>query len=93
MLHQILQNNLIFLLIFTIVFGLFGVFLYGDYLKKISCLCVSYSGLILLLILLAQSSGDAKELFIAAVTVLIIFSATIITGIEIISNIAKIKEK
>ncbi len=93
MILQILQNSLLFLLIATISLGLSGLFLFSDYFRKIIGLGIAYSGLIILLILLFKISDKSKELFEILITISIIFSITLATGIGIISNIAKLQEK
>ena len=92
MIYKFLQNNLILLLVFSIALGLFGLFLYRSYLKKICCLSISYSSLIILMILLFKDSEKSSELFPAIVTILIIFSVILATGIGIISNASKLEE-
>ena len=93
MLEQLIQTSLIFLLVFTTAIGLLGLFLFTDHLRKIACLSISYSSLIILIIFLFRNSEKSKELFGAVVTILIIFGIILAVGIGIISNAAKIEEK
>lgn len=89
---ELIQNILIFLLIFSLVAGLMGMFLYGNYLKKISCLSVAYTSLILIVTILSKNSEKSSQIFSIIVTMLILFSITLAIGIGIISNIARLKE-
>jgi multisubunit Na+/H+ antiporter MnhG subunit len=73
--------------------GLFGLFLFNDHLRKIACLSVAYSSLIILIIFLFKNSENSKELFAAVVTILIIFGVILAVGIGIISNAANLEEK
>lgn len=93
MIQQLIQNGLIFLLVLTTAIGLFGLFLFNDHLRKISCLSIAYSSLIILVIFLFRNSERSKELFAFIVTILIIFSIILAIGIGIISNTAKLMEK
>jgi hypothetical protein len=89
---ELIQNILIFLLIFGIIAGLLGSFYCDNYLKKISCLSASYTNLIIMLTIFAQNSQKASELFSIITTLLILFSINLAVGICIISNIAKLKQ-
>ena len=79
------------MLIFSLVAGLVGIFYYSNYLKKIACLSVSYTNLIIVLIIFSKNSQKASQLFSIITTMLILFSITLAVGIGIISNIAKLK--
>lgn len=89
MIHQFLQGNLIPILIFTITFGLFGLFLYKNNFKKICCLASSYIGIILLLVLFAKNSTIEKELLTITLAIFIIFIGNIIVAIHLIRNFDK----
>lgn len=91
MLLQILQNGLILILISTICFGFAGLFWQQYYTKKIASLSVAYSSLILLLLIVAKNSDKAKDLYMLLVTILVIFSVTMVCGIGIIANIIKLE--
>lgn len=87
----LLLNILIFLLIFSVVAGLLGMFLYKNYLKKISCLSVAYVSLILILVIFLKNSVESGQLSAVIFTMLILFSITLAIGIGIISNIDRLK--
>jgi hypothetical protein len=89
---EFIQNSLIFALIFVLVAGLVGVFCYDNYLKKIACLSVSYTNLIIILIIFSKNSQKASQLFSMITTMLILFSITLAVGIGIIFNIARLKQ-
>jgi hypothetical protein len=80
-----------FLLVLAIISGLFGLFFYQEYVKKISCLAVAYSSFLALLVILSGKSSQANELILIMVTILIIFAINLLIGITIISNINKSK--
>ncbi|MES2676765.1 MAG: hypothetical protein V4612_00425 [Pseudomonadota bacterium] len=90
---ELIQTILIFLLIFSLVSGLVGVFYYENYLKKIACLSVSYTNLIIILIIFSKNSEKASQLFNIITTILILFSITLAIGIGIIANIAKLNNQ
>ncbi len=90
---ELIQTILIFMLIFSLVSGLVGVFYYENYLKKIACLSVSYTNLIIVLIIFSKNSEKASQLFNIITTILILFSITLAIGIGIISNIAKLNNQ
>ena len=87
-----LQNVIIFLLVLTASLGLFGLFFYSDYLKKMSCLSVAFISLITLFVILARNNYKSNDLYIIIGTIIIIFSISLITGIGIIANIARLDE-
>lgn len=89
---EFIQNSLIFGLIFILVGGFIGVFFYDNYLKKIACLSVSYTNLIIILIIFFKNSQKATQLFSIITSLLILFSITLAIGIGIIFNIAKLKQ-
>jgi len=89
---EFIQSSLIFALIFILIAGLIGVFCYDNYLKKIACLSVSYTNLIIILIIFSKNSQKASQLFSIITSLLILFSITLAVGIGIIFNIAKLKE-
>ncbi len=89
---EVIQNSLVFALIFVLIAGLVGVFCYDNYLKKIACLSVSYTNLIIILIIFSKNSQKASQLFNMVTTMLILFSITLAVGIGIIFNIARLKQ-
>ncbi len=90
---ELIKNILVFLLIFSLVSGLIGVFYYDNYLKKIACLSVSYTNLIIILIIFSKNNEKASQLFEIITTMLILFSITLAIGIGIISNISKLNNQ
>jgi cytochrome bd-type quinol oxidase subunit 2 len=90
---EFIQNIIVFLLLFSLVFGLCCIFFYDNYLKKISCLSVAYTSLILIVIIFIKDSDKSNQIFAIIVTALILFSITLAIGIGIISNIARLKSQ
>ncbi len=87
---ELAQNILVFLLIFGLFSGIGGVFYFDQYFKKIICLSVAYTNLIIILIIFAKSSEKADQIFEIITTALILFSITLAVGIGIIFNITKL---
>lgn len=79
------------LLIFVCICGLSGLFVYNDYVKKISSLSVSYSSLIVLLLLIAYSNNLLEKTLIFFISLLLIFSINLMIALGIIKNIGEVK--
>ena len=77
------------LLIFLCLAGLCGLFLFKEYIRKISCLSVSYSNFLILITLLSLKSVRLNEGLVIMVSVLAIFSVNLLIGIGIARNIAE----
>lgn len=88
---ELIQNILVFLLIFSLIAGLVGVCYCNNYLRKIVCLSISYTNLIVMLFIFAQNSQKASELFSVITTTIILFSITLAVGTSIIFNIIKLE--
>jgi len=80
-----------FLLIFVCISGLSGLFLYKDYVKKISSLSVAYSSLIVLLLLIAYSNNLLEKTLTFFISLLLIFSINLMIALGIIKNIGEVK--
>jgi hypothetical protein len=76
------------LLISICLSGLLGLFLFQEYVKKISCLSVSYSSFLILVVLLSLKNNKQNEILIIMVSVLILFAINLLTGIAIAKNIS-----
>jgi len=79
------------LLIFVCISGLSGLFLFKDYIKKISSLSVAYSGLIALLSLIAHNNNLLEKTLTFFISLLLIFSINLMIAIGIIKNIGDVK--
>lgn len=77
------------LLIFLCLAGLCGLFFYQEYIRKISCLSVSYSNFLILVALLALKNAKLNEVLVIMVSILAIFSVNLLIGIGIARNIAQ----
>ncbi len=77
------------LLIFLCLAGLCGLFLFQEYIRKISCLSVSYSSFLVLITLLALKNVRLNETLVIMVSILTIFSVNLLIGIGIARNIAE----
>lgn len=60
-------------------------------MKKISCLSISYSSFVILIVLLSLKNSHLNEVLPVVVSVMIVFSVSLLMGIGIIKNIAKIE--
>jgi hypothetical protein len=87
MLLNILQNNLILILILVTFSSMIGVFVSQNYYKKIACLASCFSSIILLFFVISFNSTQNTQILSILVSVIIIFSATIATGIAIIDKV------
>jgi len=78
------------LLIFVIISGVAGLFFCQNYVRKISCLSISYSGFLFLIITISiYSSEKFNTILTIMVSVLIIFATNLFFGITIAKNIEK----
>ncbi|MBP7710479.1 MAG: hypothetical protein KA100_05360 [Rickettsiales bacterium] len=77
------------LLIFLCLAGLCGLFFFEEYIRKISCLSISYSSFLILVTLLALKSARLNEVLVIMVSILAIFSVNLLIGIGIARNIAE----
>jgi hypothetical protein len=80
------------LLIFVCLLGLSGLFIFEDYIKKISALSVSYSSLIVLLLLIAYSNNILEKILTFFISLLLIFSINLMIVLGIIKNIGEIDD-
>jgi len=76
------------LLIFLCLAGLCGLFFFQEYIRKISCLSISYSSFLILVTILALKSERLNEVLVIMVSILAIFSVNLLIGIGIARNIA-----
>lgn len=76
-------------LIFVCLTGLIGLFFFQEYVKKISCLSVSYSSFSLLIILISLKNDRQNEILIIMVSILIIFAINLLIGIAIARRISE----
>jgi len=81
------------LLIIVCLLGLSGLFIFNDYIKKISALSVSYSSLIVLLLLIAYSNNILEKTLTFFISLLLIFSINLMIVLGIIKNIGEIDDK
>lgn len=80
------------LLILLIISGLFGLFLFKEYIKKISCLSVSYSGFIVFVTLISFENTKFNEILAIIVTILIIFIFNLLLGIGIARKVSQFND-
>jgi hypothetical protein len=69
--------------------GLCGLFLFQEYVRKISCLSVSYSSFLILITVLALKNPRLNEVLVIMVSILAIFSVNLLIGIGIARSIAE----
>ncbi len=69
--------------------GISGLFLFQEYVKKISSLSVSYSSFLVLITFLALRNSHLNEVLVIMVSILAIFSVNLLIGIGIAKNIAE----
>ncbi len=81
-----------FLLIFLCLAGICGLLFNQEYVKKISCLSVSYSSFLILITLLSLKNSRLNEVLVVMVSMLAIFSVNLLIGIGIAKNIAEIQQ-
>ncbi len=81
------------LLILSCLCGILGLFFFGEYIKKISCLSVSYSSFLVLIVILSLKSDKMNETMIIMVSILAIFAVNLLIGIGIAKNIAGERER
>jgi hypothetical protein len=77
------------LLIFLCLAGLCGLFFFQEYIRKISCLSVSYSSFLILITVLALKNPRLNEVLVIMVSILAIFSVNLLIGIGIARSIAE----
>ncbi len=80
-------------LIFLFLSGIFGLFLAKKYVRKISCLSISYSSFLVLVIILSQKNQNMKEMVSIMITVLVVFAINLMIGIVLAKNIADLSGK
>ena len=80
------------LLIFLGLAGLWGLFLFEEYIRKISCLSVSYASFLVLITLLSLKNPHLKEVLLVMVSILAVFSVNLLIGIGIARSIAEAQE-
>jgi len=68
------------------------LFIFNDYIKKISALSVSYSSLIVLLLLIANSNNILEKILTFFISLLLIFSINLMIVLGIIKNIGEIDD-
>jgi hypothetical protein len=81
------------LLIFLVLAGLWGLFFFKDYIKKISCLSVSYSSFMVLITILSLKNLHFNQVLVVMVSILVIFSVNLLIGIGIARAITEAREK
>ncbi len=81
------------ILLGTCIAGIFGLFLFKEYVKKISSLSVTYSSFFVLIILLSLKNEKMNEVMTIMVSVMVVFTMNILIGIGIARNIAKARER
>jgi hypothetical protein len=81
------------LLIFLGLAGLWGLFFFSEYIKKISCLSVSYSSFLVLITLISLKNYHLNQVLMVMVSILVVFSVNLLIGIGIASAIATTREK
>jgi hypothetical protein len=79
------------LLILLCLSALLGLFLSRQYVKKISCLSISYSSFVILIVFISLKNPHLNEVLPILVSVMIIFSVSLLMGIGIIKNITKVE--
>jgi hypothetical protein len=79
------------LLILLVLGGLFGIFFCQNYLRKISCLSVSYSSFVVLIALMASKSQILNEILSVMVSILVVFALNLLIGVAIAKNIINAK--
>ncbi len=78
-------------LIFLCLAGLCGLFLCREYIRKISCLSISYSSFLILVTVIALKNTHLNEILVIMVSILAVFSVNLLIGIGIIKNIAEVQ--
>jgi len=85
-------NSFIYaLLILLCLSALLGLFFTRQYIKKISCLSIAYSSFVILIVFIALKNPHLNEVLPILVSVMIVFSVSLLMGIGIIKNIAKVE--
>lgn len=81
------------LLILVCLSGIFGLFVFEEYIKKISCLSVSYTSFLVLIAWLAFRNEKMNEVMLIMVSGMVVFAVNLLIGIGIAKNIAGEKER
>ncbi|NBV06490.1 MAG: hypothetical protein EBS06_04555 [Proteobacteria bacterium] len=81
------------LLILCCIAGIFGLFFFSEYIRKISALSISYSSFLVLIVILSLKSDKMNEVLMIMVSVLIIFVVNLLIGIAIAKNISRETER
>ena len=81
------------LLILACLAGILGLFSFQEYIRKISCLSVSYSSFLILMMILSLKNEKMNEVLIIMVSILAIFAVNLLIGIGIARNIAREKSR
>ncbi len=81
------------LLILSCLIGFLGLFLFQEYVRKISCLSVSYSSFLILMVALSLGNENMNEVLVIMVSILAVFAVNLLIGIGIARNIAAEQER
>ncbi len=81
------------LLILCSLAGILGLFLFEEYIRKISCLSVSYTSFLVLIVMLSLRNDKMNEALIIMVSILAVFAVNLLIGIGIAKNIAGERER
>lgn len=81
------------LLILSCLIGLLGLFLFQEYVRKISCLSVSYSSFLILIVALSLGNEKMNEVLVIMVSILAVFAVNLLIGIGIARNVAAEQER
>ncbi|MFT6077178.1 MAG: hypothetical protein ACJA02_000584 [Myxococcota bacterium] len=90
---ELIQNIIIFLLVFSLVGGLFGLFYCPNFFRKVICLSISYVSLLIILIIFAKNTQQSAIFLSLITTSFILFSVSLSVGLGIISNITKLNNQ
>lgn len=80
------------MLIMVCLIGLCGLFLFRDYVKKISALSVCYSSFVILMFLISIQNSSVEITLNLIITILIVFSINLMIGIGLMKNIGERKK-
>lgn len=81
------------LLILSCMAGILGLFLFQEYIRKISCLSVSYSSFLILIVMISLKNEKMNEVLIIMVSILAIFAVNLLIGIGIARNISAERDR
>ncbi len=76
------------LLILCCLAGIFALFLSHEYIRKISCLSISYTSFIALIAVIALRNPKQNEAMLILVSVLVVMAVNLLIGIGLAKNIA-----